>query len=184
MAQLKGGKKTFTHITWNCTSQKKFVPRSACFRALKTLGTETPANHDVSFLLHCNNNQEYFSSTCYERSKWSALYQRSWAWFCLFPCLLLATLLPPLWIGQQLHIIPLCERVKYWWRTYWLYSYENQYYFQSPVRSFTCLTNRPHKSSTLKMGPPTVSQACTSPRNEKNNLRSKIFFSCLHRVSS
>lgn len=65
-------KTQFTHLT-RLTSHK-IVPHIlvtfhefqiyhflVCFRALKTVGTEKPANPDVSFLFHCTDNQKYFS---------------------------------------------------------------------------------------------------------------------------
>jgi hypothetical protein len=40
-------------------SDLPFLP--VCFRALKTLGTEKPANPDFRFLFHCTDTQKYFS---------------------------------------------------------------------------------------------------------------------------
>ena len=59
-----------TRLTWNCTPHKivpqilfNYIPRVShlpfphdCFRALKSLGTETPANPDFSFLISCTDN--------------------------------------------------------------------------------------------------------------------------------
>jgi hypothetical protein len=131
MAQL--GEKPFTHLTWKCTSHKIlphtiFIytsrvsdlpfppspPPPVCFRALKTLGTETPANPDISFLIYCTNNQEYFSKYMLRALKMIPLVSTlTDLVLFMFPFLLLATLRLPLCIGLQVHIIPICERVKY-----------------------------------------------------------------------
>jgi len=69
--------------------------RPFCFRALKTLGTETPANPDVSFFfIYCTDNQEYFSKYALRKLKMIRLLPTLMGLVLFtFPCLLLATLL-------------------------------------------------------------------------------------------
>lgn len=100
-----GGGTTITHLTWNCTPHKIvphihfiYIPRVSdlpfphdCFRALKTLGTETPANPDVSFLIYCTDNQEYFSTYALRTMKMIRRVPTLMGLVSfMFPCLLLA----------------------------------------------------------------------------------------------
>jgi hypothetical protein len=95
----------------------RFTISPFCFRALTTLGTETPANPDVNFLIYCTDNQEYFSKYVLRTLRMIRLVPKLMGLVLfMFPSLLLATLLLPLWIGLQVLIIPIFERVKYWWR--------------------------------------------------------------------